>query len=106
MSASAHESCSQYKISLNANTMGKEEMTAAIRTIQSGQLTMGKQCLLFEEQFAQYVGVKNAIFVNSGSSANLLAFFGIANHATLQLNKKQLQPGFEVIVPATTWPTT
>lgn len=62
------------KIPLNECTFGEDEIQAAIQVLRSGQLTMGPQCDAFEKRFAKELGVKNALFVNSGSSANLLAF--------------------------------
>ena len=52
-------------------------------------MTMGYK--KFEAEFAKYLGVKNAIYVNSGSSANLLAFSAIKDNDVLikpQINKK------------------
>jgi CDP-6-deoxy-D-xylo-4-hexulose-3-dehydrase len=95
------------KIPLNASTFGDAEVQAALEVLKSSFVTMGKRCNDFEEAFASYMGVKNAIFVNSGSSANLLAFFALANHALpLAGGRRQLRPGDEVIVPAVTWSTT
>ena len=68
---------------------------------------MGPQCAEFETDFAAYMGGRESIFVNSGSSANLLAFFALANHAAPQRpDKRRFSPGAEVIVPAVTWSTT
>jgi CDP-6-deoxy-D-xylo-4-hexulose-3-dehydrase len=67
---------------------------------------MGRHCAQFEEAFASMLGVRNAIFVNSGSSANLLAFFALANPAIEGRPQRRLMPGDEVLVPAVTWPTT
>lgn len=53
----------------------------------------------FEKELAKYIGTKYAIFVNSGSSANLIAF------ATMFVAKK-LQPGDEIITLAASFPTT
>ncbi|MCM0605496.1 MAG: DegT/DnrJ/EryC1/StrS family aminotransferase [Xanthomonadaceae bacterium] len=94
-------------IPLNLSTFGHDEIRAAVNVLESGHVTMGKQCFEFEEQFAQTLNVKNAIFVNSGSSANLLAFFALANFAMPEIKgRKRMQPGDEVIVPALTWSTT
>lgn len=90
------------KIPLNDCTFGEDEIQAAIQVLRSGQLTMGPQCEAFEKRFAKELGVKNALFVNSGSSANLLAFFALVNPAL----KGRCEPGGEVIVPAVTWSTT
>lgn len=96
------------QIPLNAATFGEDEVNAAIDVLRSGFVTMGSKCLEFEAAFAEYMGVKNAVFVNSGSSANLLAFFALANAdcPSLKFGHKRLLPGSEVIVPAVTWSTT
>jgi CDP-6-deoxy-D-xylo-4-hexulose-3-dehydrase len=68
---------------------------------------MGERCREFERQFASYVGIKHAIMVNSGSSANLLATFALANPlCPLEGSRRRIKPGSEVIVPALTWSTT
>ena len=55
----------------------------------------------FESEFANYVGAKYALMVNSGSSANLLAAFALINP-----NKKNnLKHNDKFIVPALCWPT-
>lgn len=96
------------KIPLNDSTYNDEEINSAIEVLRSGQLTMGRLCLDFEARFAKKLGVRHAVFVNSGSSANLLAFFALANPwIKNNLNgRKPLTPGSEVIVPAVTWSTT
>lgn len=95
------------KIPLNECTYNQEEIEAAIDVLRSGQLTMATLCARFEERFARELGVANAIFVNSGSSANLLTFFALANPALKdRQGRKKLSPGAEVIVPAVTWSTT
>jgi CDP-6-deoxy-D-xylo-4-hexulose-3-dehydrase len=94
-------------IPLNASTLGAEEMSAVQEALASGQLTMGPRCAEFERQFAAYIGARHAVMVNSGSSANLLALFAIANPlCPLPDNLRQLRPGDEVIAPAVTWSTT
>ncbi|MBN1642274.1 MAG: lipopolysaccharide biosynthesis protein RfbH [Anaerolineae bacterium] len=65
-------------------------------------LTLGENGLAFEEAFASYLGVSHAIYVNSGSSANLIA---IATLCAAQ-RERPLRPGDEVITPAATFPTT
>lgn len=57
---------------LVSSTWGEEERWAAIEVIQSGNYTMGAKVSAFEKRFAEYVGTKYAVMVNSGSSANLL----------------------------------
>lgn len=63
------------------------------------RLTQSKKVSLFEKKFAIWNGSKFAIYVNSGSSANLL----IVQSAKELLNWKD---GDEILVPSVTWPTT
>jgi len=94
-------------VPLNASTFGDEEIEQAIEVMRSGRVTMGPRCEDFESAFAAYLGGGEAIFVNSGSSANLLAFFALANQAAPRpVGKRCFFPGAEVIVPAVTWSTT
>ncbi len=95
------------RIPLNKNTLGKEELDAAKAVLDSGQLTMGERCRAFERAFAAYLGVEHAVMVNSGSSANLLALFALANPLVPADGLPgRIMPGSEVIVPALTWSTT
>ena len=95
------------QVPLNASTFGDEEIDSAIEVLRSGRVTMGARCADFEADFAAYMSGRESIFVNSGSSANLLAFFALANHdAPRRSDKRPFSPGAEVIVPAVTWSTT
>jgi len=92
-----------YKFPLATATWGQEEQDAMQRVIASGMFTMGVNVQTFERDFAQYVGSKHCVMVNSGSSAILLmvaALFYTKN------GKIKLQRGDEVIVPAVSWSTT
>ena len=89
-------------IPLNIPGFGWEEVWESVETLLSTQVTMGKKVQQFERMFAEYVGVKHAVMVNSGSSANLLALSILTN----PLQSKRIQPGDEVITPAVTWATT
>ncbi len=60
---------------------------------------MGRECAAFEEQFADYIGTKHAVMVNSGSSANLLMVAALTYAGILR-------PGAKVAVPAVSWSTT
>ena len=62
---------------------------------------MGKETQDFEKEFAKKLGVKYALMVNSGSSANLLAAFASCN----PLRKNIFKVGDEVLVPSLCWPT-
>ncbi|MCA1907978.1 MAG: DegT/DnrJ/EryC1/StrS family aminotransferase [Magnetospirillum sp.] len=95
------------RIRLSEPTYGEEEIAEVLESLRSTQVSMGAKCKGFEQAFARYAGVKHAVFVNSGSSANLLAWFAIANPLFRPPEGcKGLYPGAEVIVPAVTWSTT
>jgi len=96
------------KIPLNKNTIGDSEKKALIKVFDSGYMTMGKVTKEFEKKFAKHLGVKHAIYVNSGSSANLLAFSAIQDNDKFKpksVKHKFLKSGDEIIVPAVTWST-
>ena len=92
-----------YRFPLATATWGQEEIDAMHRVIASGMFTMGEHVKSFEKDFANYVGSKHCVMVNSGSSAILLmvaALFYTKNP------KLKLKRGDEVIVPAVSWSTT
>lgn len=66
-------------------------------------LTSGRYTDLFEKNFADYLVVKYCSLVNSGSSANLLAFMALTSPL---LGEKRIRPGDEVITVAAGFPTT
>ena len=66
-------------------------------------LTAGRFCDEFERKFAEYLGAKYALAVNSGSSANLLAMTALTSH---KLGERRLRKGDEVITVAAGFPTT
>jgi len=66
-------------------------------------LTTGRFAAQFEKEFARVFGLRHAILVNSGSSANLLALSALTSP---QLGEKALKPGDEVITVAAGFPTT
>ena len=59
--------------------LSNQDLYAGIKILKSGRITMGKQTVLFEKNFAKKLNVKYALMVNSGSSANLLAAFASCN---------------------------
>jgi CDP-6-deoxy-D-xylo-4-hexulose-3-dehydrase len=66
-------------------------------------LTTGRFAEAFERELARFVGVRRALLVNSGSSANLLAVSALTSPS---LGSRALRPGDEVITCATGFPTT
>ena len=90
------------KIPLAVPTYNHEEVIEAIDSLLSTMVTMGSKVKQFEKKFAEYIGTKHAIMVNSGSSANLLSLAILTNPSFSQ----KLNFGDEVITPALTWATT
>ncbi|MEI6083872.1 MAG: lipopolysaccharide biosynthesis protein RfbH [Verrucomicrobiota bacterium] len=66
-------------------------------------LTTGRFAAQFERDFAKLFGLRSAMLVNSGSSANLLALSALTSP---KLGDRRLKPGDEVITAATGFPTT
>ena len=79
------------------STWGKEEVDAIQKVISTDMYTMGKHVKQFEQEFAKLFGSKNAVMVNSGSSANLLM---------LSLLKWKYKLTGDIIVPVVGWATT
>ena len=89
-------------IPLAVPTYGSEEVREALDSLLSTWVSMGKKVKRFEEMFANYLGSKHAVMVNSGSSANLLALSVLTN----TMLPAAIKPGDEIITPAVTWATT
>src|SRR5438045_583429 len=62
------------KVPYAGRVFGPEEMAAAVETMLDFWLTLGPQGDAFEHELAAAVGTSHALLVNSGSSANLVAF--------------------------------
>tara|TARA_B100001079_G_scaffold211382_1_gene185529 strand:- start:185 stop:445 length:261 start_codon:yes stop_codon:yes gene_type:complete len=61
-----------YKFSLSYNTFDKKDFSALKKSINLKKYTMGKTVEKFENKLSKWLNIKNAVMVNSGSSANLL----------------------------------
>jgi len=83
------------------STFGVEEEDVFHHFATADRHTMGPITADFEQKFANKMGAKHALFVNSGSSANLLAVAGL-----MYRGFDPLRAGDEVIVPAISWATT
>jgi CDP-4-dehydro-6-deoxyglucose reductase, E1 len=81
----------------------EDEVEAAVGSMLDFWLTLGPEGDAFEKELAGFLGVKKSILVNSGSSANLLAFSALTSR---KLGERQLHPGDEVITVAAGFPTT
>lgn len=92
-----------FRFPLATSTWGDEEIQALHRVIESGHFTMGEHVSRFERSFADYIGSKHCVMVNSGSSANLLMIAALAYSKNPAYS---VQRGDEIIVPAVSWSTT
>ncbi len=81
----------------------EEEMLQSTSSLLDFWLTLGEYGNSFEKEFAKFLGVKNCILTNSGSSANLLAISALTSH---KLGDRRLKKGDEVITAAAGFPTT
>jgi CDP-4-dehydro-6-deoxyglucose reductase, E1 len=81
---------------LMKNNIAREDLDAVCRFLQQDDpvLTQSKNVQAFEEEWSNWLGVRYSVFVNSGSSANLI---------TLAALKELHGAGGEVIVPSITW---
>jgi CDP-4-dehydro-6-deoxyglucose reductase, E1 len=82
---------------------GEEEMRSLVDSSLDFYLTASRFTEEFEAGFADYLGLSNALFVNSGSSANLVALTALTSP---RLGDRRLQPGDEVITVAAGFPST
>jgi CDP-6-deoxy-D-xylo-4-hexulose-3-dehydrase len=80
-----------------------EEIVNLVDSSLEFWLTTGRFAGRFEKEFARFVGIRNALLVNSGSSANLVALSCLTSP---KLKDRQLRPGDEVITAGTGFPTT
>jgi CDP-6-deoxy-D-xylo-4-hexulose-3-dehydrase len=80
-----------------------EEIVNLVDASLDFYLTANRYAERFESEFAEYLGLANALLVNSGSSANLVALTTLTSP---KLKDRRLQPGDEVITTACGFPTT
>ena len=85
---------------LTESVLGEKEINAAIKVIKSKKITMGKKTREIENFFNKKIVKSNSLFVNSGSSANLLIFQCLINPMV-----KKLLPNDEVLIPSICWST-
>lgn len=91
------------KISYAGRVYDAEEMVNLVDSALDFWLTAGKYVDRFEKEFAEFLNVKYMSVVNSGSSANLLAFMALTSPL---LGDRKVNPGDEVITVAAGFPTT
>lgn len=83
--------------------IGAEEICHLVEASLDGWLTTGRFNTAFEQKLADFIGVKHLLTVNSGSSANLVAFSTLTSH---RLGDRAIKRGDEVIGVAAGFPTT
>ena len=91
------------RVSYASRVFDEKEMQALTDATLDFWLTTGRFADKFEKDFASWIGVKYAHLVNSGSSANLIAFMVLT---APELEKRQIKKGDEVITVACGFPTT
>ena len=91
------------KINYSGRFYDSGEMMNLADSMLEFWLTGGSYTYEFEKKLADYIGVKYCSFVNSGSSANLLAFMALTSPL---LKERAISPGDEVITVAAGFPTT
>lgn len=91
------------RITYAARVFDEKEMCALTDTMLDFWLTTGRFADEFESNFASWIGVKYAHLVNSGSSANLIAFMVLTSP---ELGARQIKKGDEVITVSCGFPTT
>lgn len=90
-------------VPVSGKVLTSEDFAALVESSLDGWLTSGRFTEDFERQLANFVGARSALFVNSGSSANLLAISGLTSS---KLGERALRPGDEVLTVAMGFPTT
>lgn len=90
-------------IPVSGKVLDEADYVSLVDASLDGWLTSGRFHTEFQQRLAKYIGVRNSVFVNSGSSANLVALSALTSP---KLGKKALKPGDEVLTVAAGFPTT
>lgn len=90
-------------VPVSGKVLTPEDLVALVDSSLDGWLTSGRYHEQFQEALAEFVGARSATFVNSGSSANLVALAALTSP---KLGPKHLKEGDEVVTVASGFPTT
>jgi CDP-4-dehydro-6-deoxyglucose reductase, E1 len=90
-------------IPVTGKVLDEEDILLGVDATLDGWLTAGRFANEFEKEFANYFNAPKALLVNSGSSANLVAFYALTSP---KLGDRAVMPGDEVITVAAGFPTT
>ena len=91
----------KYFYPLIKNPFRKKDLLQAIKVLKSNKITAGKVTANFEKVFKRKLKINQSLMVNSGSSANLLAFQCLVN----PYRKRILNKNDEVLIPTLCWST-
>lgn len=90
-------------ISVTGKIIEEDDLLLGMEAMADGWLTAGRFANQFEKEFAAYFDAPKCLLVNSGSSANLVAFYALTSP---KLGGRAIKPGDEVITVAAGFPTT
>jgi CDP-6-deoxy-D-xylo-4-hexulose-3-dehydrase len=90
-------------IPVSGKVIDEEDVLWGIESMMDAWLTAGRFSVKLERELARYFGSRFSLLVNSGSSANLLAFYALTSPKLLD---RAIKPGDEIITVAAGFPTT
>lgn len=90
-------------IPITGKVIDEEDVLWGIESIMDAWFTAGRFSVKLERELARYFGSRFSLLVNSGSSANLLAFYALTSP---KLKERAIKPGDEIITVAAGFPTT
>ena len=90
-------------IPVSGKVIDEQDVLWGIESMMDAWLTAGRFSIKLERELARYFGSRFTLLVNSGSSANLLAFYALTSPKLLD---KAIKPGDEIITVAAGFPTT
>lgn len=90
-------------VPVSGKVLDGDDIASMVDACLDAWLTAGRFTAAFQDSLADYVGVRSASFVNSGSSANLVALSALTSP---KLGERALRKGDEVVTVATGFPTT
>ncbi len=93
----------QDPVSVSGKVLSPADFRSIVDSTLDGWFTSGRFTSNFEKKLSNFIGARSSVFVNSGSSANLLA---ITSLTSPKLGKKALKEGDEVVTAAMGFPTT
>ena len=91
----------KYFYPLVENPYRKKDINSAIKVLKSNKIISGIKTINFQNSFKKKIKTNNALMVNSGSSANLLALQCLIN----PYRQKRLKRGDEILIPSLCWST-